>query len=264
MILRPLDPAEATNRVASPENQFASAWKIVEQVQRANYETCWMITQPSHAALAGDIAAELVLPGIPRLEADVVRAISLHDAGWGMPDAQAVMRSRARQEDVPRSFIQCTVGELVTSWTQSIDIAETTSPTGGYMVSRHFWRLAEHRLHGGQDAASARAQLKDLLDDETERQQELAARQKRTGKELEALTDVLQLCDLLSLFICCGAQNAVEFPECCGTKVRLQVEGNNYRLDPALLTGSSQFSLAALRHPATKQVSGQEIVITLI
>ncbi len=37
MILRPLDPAEATNRVASPENQFASAWKIVEQVQRANY-----------------------------------------------------------------------------------------------------------------------------------------------------------------------------------------------------------------------------------
>ena len=193
----------------------------------------------------------------------MVRAIALHDAGWGMPDAQAVMRSRARQEDVPRSFIQCTVGELVTSWTQSIDIAETTSPAGGYIVSRHFWRLAEHRLNGGQDASPARSQLKDFLDDETERQQELAARQKQTKAELEVLTDVLQFCDLMSLFICCGAQNAVEFPECCGTKVRLQVGGNSYRSDPALLTGPAQFSLAALRHPATKQVSGQEIVITL-
>jgi hypothetical protein len=235
----------------------------VEQVQRAQYESCWIITQPSHAALAGEIAAGLTLPGVPGLEADVVRAIALHDAGWGMPDAQAVMRSRARQEDVPRSFIQCTLGELLTSWTQSIDIAETTSPAGGYVVSRHFWRLAEHRLNGGQDTSSGRSQLKDFLDDETERQQELAARQKRIKKELEALTDVLQFCDLLSLFICCGAQNAVEFPECCGTKVRLQVEGNYYRSDPALLTGPSQFSLAALRHPATKQVSGQEIVITL-
>jgi hypothetical protein len=261
MILRPLNPtAPAT---VSPEKQFTSAWNVVEQVQRADYETCWMITQPSHAALSGEIAARLALPGMPKLEAELVRAISLHDAGWGMPDAQAVMRSRASQEDVPRSFIQCTLGELITSWTQSVDIAQTTSPAGGYMVSRHFWRLAEHRLAAGRDSSGARSQLKDFLDDETERQQELAALQKRTEKELEALTDVLQFCDLLSLYICCGAQNAVEFPDCCGTKVRLHVEGNNYRSDPALVTESTQFSLAALRHPATRQVSGQEIVIVL-
>ena len=131
------------------------------------------------------------------------------------------------------------------------------------MVSRHFWRLAEHRLAAGHDSSAGRSQLKDFLDDEMERQQEHAAKQKRTEAELETLTDVLQFCDLLSLYICCGPQNAVEFPECCGTKVRLRVEGNNYRSEPALLTGTSQFSLAALRHPATKQVSGQEIVITL-
>lgn len=261
MILRPLEPSPPIAQ--SSENQFASAWHVVERTQRASYDTCWMITQPSHAALAGDIAARLALPGIPKLEADVVRAISLHDAGWGMPDAQAVMRSRARQEDVPRSFIQCSVGELVTSWSQSIDIAETTSPAGGYMVSRHFWRLAEHRLAAGQDPAAARSQIKDFLDDEMERQQELAAKQKRSKQELESLTDVLQFCDLLSLYICCGAQDPVEFPECGGTRVRLRVEGNDYRSDPALLTETSQFSLAALRHPATKQISGQEIVINL-
>jgi hypothetical protein len=261
MILRPFD--YATISLSSAETKFAPAWHVVDQVQRVSYESCWMITQPSHAALAGEIAGKLNLPGMPKLEADVVRAIALHDAGWGMPDAQAVMRSRAREEDVPRSFLQCTLGELVTSWTQSVDISETASHAGGYMVSRHFWRLAEHRLAAGHDTSAGRSQLKDFLDDEMDRQQELAAKQKRSAQELEALTDVLQFCDLLSLYICCGAQNVVEFPECCGTRVRLQVEGNNYRSDPALPTGASQFSLAALRHPATKQVSGQEIVITL-
>ena len=80
------------------------------------------------------------------------------------------------------AFIQCTLGELITSWTQSVDIAQTTSPAGGYMVSRHFWRLAEHRLAAGRDSSAARSQLKDFLDDETERQQELAARQKTDRK----------------------------------------------------------------------------------
>jgi len=261
MILRPLDPGPPS--AASPQKQFYPAWKVVEQTQRKEYQSCWMITQPSHAVLAGEIAAKLAFPGIPKLEPDVVRAISLHDAGWGMPDAQAVMRSRASREETPRSFIQCTVMELITSWSQSIDIAQTTSPAGGYIVSRHFWRLAEHRLSTGQDAAASRTQVKDFLDDELERQKDLAAQQEQGEKELEALTDVLQFCDLLSLYICCGAQSAVEFPECLGAKPKLQVKGDNYRFDSALITEPAQFSVAALLHPATKQVSGQEIIVTL-
>jgi hypothetical protein len=261
MILRPLDLG--TPAAVPSQNQFSPAWQIVEQTQRKEYQSCWMITQPSHAVLAGEIAAKLVLPGISKLEPDVVRAISLHDAGWGMPDAQAVMRSRASGDETPRSFIQCTVMELITSWTQSIDIAQTTSPTGGYIVSRHFWRLAEHRLSTGQDAAASRAQIKDFLDDEMERQKDLAAQQKQSEQDLNALTDVLQFCDLLSLYICCGAQTAVEFPECLGTRYRLQVNGDSYKFDSPLLAQPEQFSLAALRHPATKQVSGQEIVVTL-
>ena len=248
MILRPLeDPARHAS--VPIQNHFAPAWPVVEQSQRAEYQTCWMITQPSHAALAGEIAAKLVLPGMPKLESDVVRAISLHDAGWGMTDAQAVMRSRASQAEVPRSFIQCTMMELVTAWTHSIDIAQSTSPAGGYIVSRHFWRLAEHRLSAGQDAASSRANLKDFLDDEMERQRELAAKQKRGEIELDALTDVLQFCDLLSLYICCGAQEPVEFPECLGARHRLRVEGNNYRFDPEVSNGT--FSILVGCTPAS-------------
>ena len=46
-----------------------------------------------------------------------------------------------------------------------------------------------------------------------------------TEKELETLTDVLQFCDLVSLYICCGAQNAVEFPSAVERKSAMKVEG---------------------------------------
>src|SRR6478752_50700 len=99
MILRPLEPPPA----ASPE--FLPAWSVVERLQRQSQEFnagCWMITQPSHAALAGEFAARMALPQTPRLEAALVRGIALHDAGWGVPDAQAIMQSRAVHKGAPR------------------------------------------------------------------------------------------------------------------------------------------------------------------
>src|SRR6516225_1344618 len=83
MILRPLE----TPPVAGAE--FLSAWTIVERMQRQPYDGCWMITQPSHAVLAGDFAAKMTGPNLPRMDAALLRAIALHDAGWGVPDAQA-------------------------------------------------------------------------------------------------------------------------------------------------------------------------------
>jgi len=76
MILRPLHPAAPAN------DRWLPAWQVVEQLQRQKYESCWMITQPSHAVLAGGLAARLQAPQLPRLDADLIRAIALHDAGW--------------------------------------------------------------------------------------------------------------------------------------------------------------------------------------
>jgi hypothetical protein len=123
MIIRPLDPLAQ----AASEAEFIPAWRAVERLQRTPCESCWMITQPSHAALAGDIAAALFDPRIPKLEADMVRAIALHDAGWGMPDAQAVMRSRADHQNAPRSFLELSVHEFLVAWTQSIAVAISAS-----------------------------------------------------------------------------------------------------------------------------------------
>lgn len=255
MILRPLEVPPPTTSSGS----FISAWHAVEPLQRAAYDSCWMITQPSHAALAGEIAAKLSWDNLPQLGPELVRAIALHDAGWGMPDAQAVMSSRSVQKSPPRSFLQVGVPGFLTAWTQSIEVALSTSPAGGYMVSRHFWRLAEHRLTASGDTASDRAKLQDFLKIEGERERKLVSKQDRSPDELEALTDVLQFCDLLSLYFCCGAQESVEFPEYFGMKARVTTDENAYRFDPPLLESGAEFSVAALRHPALKQQSGREI-----
>jgi Protein of unknown function (DUF3891) len=223
-----------------------------------------MITQPSHAALAGELAARLSAPQVPKLEAELVRAIALHDAGWGIPDAQAIMRSRSSHADCPKSFLEVGVTEVVEAWTQSIEIAQPASPAGGYIVSRHFWRLGEHRLERGDDSEGDRKKLRSFLSHEIARQKRLASKQARNADELEVLTDVLQFCDLLSLYICCGAPDRVEFPKYCGAPTRLQVEAEGYRLEPHLVAPGPQFRVAALRYPQTKEISSKEIEVRLI
>lgn len=256
MILRPVEPLPSGNQ------EWVPAWPVVERLQRQKYQSCWMITQPSHAALAGEIAVKLQGPRIPKLDADLVRAIALHDAGWGIPDARAITRSRSAQHPAPKSFLDTEVAEFLDAWTQSAQVAQSVGPAGGYIVSRHFWRLAEHRIQRGGDSGTDRKKLEAFLGQETKRQQKLRSKQPRTSEELELLTDVLQFCDLLSLYICSGAQDNVEFPEYFGVSARLRVEAEDYRLEPDLVA-SSHFRVAALRHPATKEESAREIQVTI-
>lgn len=255
MIVRPLETVPATSA------EFLPAWSVVERVQREIFEGCWMITQPSHAALAGEFAAKLTGVNLPNLDAPLIRAIALHDAGWGILDAQAIMQSRSVRQGCPKSFIACGVDTFVGAWEKSIDVAESVSAAGGYIVSRHFERIA--KAHASRVSEGDRHTAQRFLQNEAARQAQMAAKQERTPEELETLTDVLQFCDLLSLYVCCGAQQNVEFPEYFGTKVRLTVEADSYRLDPILIEPGTNFGVAALRHPATKEASGKEITITI-
>ncbi|HET9836924.1 MAG TPA: DUF3891 family protein [Candidatus Angelobacter sp.] len=255
MILRPLEPPAANHQ------GFLPAWSIVERLQRQGAEGCWMITQPSHAALAGEFAAKMAAGRGPRIDADLVRAIALHDAGWGIPDAQAIMQSRSVRQSCPKSFVECSVSEFLEAWEKSIDVAASTGPAGGYIVSRHFCRLAGHRVNHGVDKNSEGDQLACFMTSESHRQKQLAGRQARSTAELESLTDVLQFCDLLSLYVCSGATDDAEFPEYFGTKARLTVANDTYKLDPAIIEPGSRFAVAALRHPATKGTSGRALAV---
>jgi hypothetical protein len=256
MILRPLEPPQPGDQ------RFHPAWPVVERLQRHQYESCWMITQPSHAALAGEIAAKLRGPRVPALHAGLIRAIALHDAGWGMLDAQAIVLSREARS-APKSFLELSIADFLDAWTHSIQAAQPVSPVGLYMVSRHFWRLADHRVAHGGDGESDRKKLEDFLSRENQRQKRLVHKQTLTREELEALTDVLQFCDLLSLYICSGAREKVEFPEYFGVTTRLRMEDGSYRIEPQLVEPGSQFRVAALRHPAAKEESAQEIQIRI-
>jgi hypothetical protein len=255
MILRPFDaiPADST--------EFLPAWSVVEQSQRQIADGCWMITQPSHAALAGEFAARMTSVNLPDLDAPVIRAIALHDAGWGMPDAQAIMQSRSIGQGAPKSFIACGVGEFVNAWEKSIDVAASASAIGGYIVSRHFERIA--KAHSPKSSQGDSQTMESFLRNEAARQAKLAAKQEHKPEELEQLTDVLQFCDLLSLYVCCGAQQNVEFPEYFGIRARLTVEANSYSIDPILIEPGTEFVAAALRHPATKETSGMKIEIRI-
>ena len=258
MILRPLDPPAANAQ------EFLPAWSVVERLQHQISESCWMITQPSHAALAGEFAARITGAQTPKLDAALVRAIALHDAGWGIPDAQAIMQSRSVRQGCPKSFVDCSVSEFLEAWEKSIDIAASTGPAGGYIVSRHFCRLAEQRVRRSGENGADQSNLKRFLENESRRQSQLAGKQERSAAELESLTDVLQFCDLLSLYVCSGARDNAEFPEFFGIKVRLSCQGDGYNLDAAVVEPGSKFVVAALRHPRMNESSARAIEVVIL
>lgn len=248
--------------VAASTDGPLSAWDAVERSQKQQYQSCWLVTQPSHAALAGEIAARISAPQFPQVDEQVVRAIALHDAGWGIPDAQAINNSRAAKARCPKSFLDATADEYLAAWTQSVEVAQKVSPAGGYMVSRHFWRIAEPRAKT-ESGAPDRKKLEKFLQQEAQRQNKLAAKQGKSTKELEGLTDLLQFCDLLSLYICCGAQENVTFPAYCGVTVKLTAGPEGYRLEPPVVEPGSQFLFAALLYPSSQDQSGKEISIRI-
>jgi hypothetical protein len=253
MILRPLEP------VAPSNSDFVSAWEVVQSTQIQNYKECWLITQPSHAALAGELAAKVSSPQLPALDNALVRAIAMHDAGWGVLDARAIVRSRSAPQQRPESFVEVPATQFLQAWEESIAAAQAVSPAGGYIISRHFCRIAKSHPKSGDNTK----QVQQFLDRESQRQKKLLSKQTRGTRELELLTDLLQFCDLLSLYICCGARERVPFPEYFGVSVRLTPEESGLKLDPPLIAPGSQFSVAALRHPETKEISSQEMVVKI-
>ena len=132
------------------------------------------------------------------------------------------------------------------------------------MVSRHFCRLAEHRLKSADDGKADRHKLESFLSSEGQRRDRLASKQPRSAGELERLTDLLQFCDLLSLYICCGARENVVLPEYFGVQVRVTSRPEGLKLDPPVVSGNARFSVAALRYPPFKGSSSQEILLNIL
>lgn len=243
------DPMPAWNAVAATQQQSASAW--------------WLIAQPDHAALAGELAAHFAAPDFPAMDSDVVQAIALHDAGWAKYDGGgeagggskgAPPQGQRDSSGRPLSFLQAPVNIFVEAWTASIYRAqEKAGVIGGLMVSGHFRRLAEYRQESVEDTPGDSALLHQFLANEAQQDEVRFRRQSRSRPEVERLVGLLQFCDLLSLYLCCGSRASIQFPQKIASRpMILRRKGELCRLDPSPFREEVSLGVPARRDPASR------------
>ena len=218
-----------------------------------------MVSQSDHAALAGALAASFVSPEFPRVDPPIARAIEVHDSGWALfaPEARVEAAPRLDSRGKPLSFLEIEPPDFLRAWAASIDRSESVCPAGGYIVSRHFCALGEGRLASAIDAAEDSARLRWFLQREAERQRRLLAQSGRSAAQLEDLLLVLQFCDLLSLYLCSGATDAVEFPQSFAPgRVGIRCENQAFILQPSPFRSGNEtdamisLGVEARRYPA--------------
>jgi Protein of unknown function (DUF3891) len=235
------------------------AWVAIAARQKQCAQSWWLVAQPDHANLSGELAANFVSPKFPRIDPAVAKAIALHDAGWAIFPAEADPTSRPMISDdfKPRSFIEFPPGDFLRAWTGSIERAEYVATIGGIIVSRHFCWLAEIRLREKVDDGSGEKLVRDFLDREAVRQQRLSNAAGISADHAGDLLKVLQFCDVLSLYLCCGADEEVEFPQRFdGGTVRLKRMEDLYVLTPSPFQANCgthrtvSLGVAARKYPA--------------
>jgi hypothetical protein len=241
MVLHPISNS-AVEAVSS-----ISAWQAVEKTQKCDSREWWLIAQPDHAALAGDLASLLNYPLFPQLSTEVLRAISAHDAGWAQFDSSSDTATR------PVSFLEIGPAEFLIAWTGSIDAAASIGPLGGLIVSGHFQRLARTRLQSNRDGAEDIQRVQNFLLRESHREKTLIQRAGVSAQEISELTDVLQFCDLVSLYLCCGSRDPVVFPQRFGeTTISGSRHGDVVSFEPAIFGSGASLGVSARRYPGAQ------------
>jgi len=244
MVLRPL-AAEAEKAAPTAHDRPRPVWALVAERQKCRAERYWLISQPDHANLSGELAANFVSQSFPRISPAMARAIATHDAGWAIfPQESTPSASPQLAADgKPLAFVECRAPEFVRAWTTSISRAEEICAAGGIIVSRHFCALGGFRLRNSDSLSEDDRQLiANFTRSEGERQQRLLATCSCSAAELDGWLEVLQFCDLLSLYLCSGAQQAAEFPQKLTERpVRIHYDcaQSLYRLNPSPFQGDS-------------------------
>jgi len=256
MVLRPTAPATTSSGPQTP----VPAWDAVSRAQKQAASSWWLIAQPDHAALAGDLAANLSSPLFPQLGAEILEAIAVHDAGWAQFDSLQLPSQELSSQSVPPfgrvqgkrplSFLDINPTDFLLAWIGSIERAARSSVLGGIMVSHHFSRIAQTRLRLADDPTEDRERIRRFLDGETARRRNLETQAVRPPAEIELLVDILQFCDLFSLYLCCGACEAVEFPQRFRSQIiRVHREDKMYVTTPAIFGRGVSLGVTARPFP---------------
>ena len=257
MILRAIEDPPPQSQAT--EAQPRSIWDVLfeHQSKLNGCKECWMITQPSHSALSGEIAAALDPKAFGKFDDATVRAIALHDAGWSTLDSDLIRASReprSSQSKPATSFLGTPPKQAVDAWTASVETALKASPLGGLLVSEHFRSIAQFQVDENPAKAIAMAAF---ARQEEARQAKLLPKIALDPATVERLVDGLRFTDLLSLYLCAGLTEAVTLPQQYQQHTfTLAATGQGiYQLQPFPFAADQTCSFAALRHPRTKSVS---------
>jgi Protein of unknown function (DUF3891) len=243
----------------------ASAWAQVEAAQRDVRLPCLLVPQPSHAVLAGELAAALLPAPFGPLPSEIEPAIRMHDTGWAASDAQQIHRLRspgAGANMAPVSFIAVSPGEAVEAWTASIDAVEAFSKPGAIIVSRHFSLLAQHdQAHHQRFLQAERIRQRRLEASIGKNEDPLTDTGTPKGADLDRWTSALGFCDLVSLYLLSGFGREVEFPLAhpaapearTAPRVTMRIEGRQLHFLPAIARGGCALTIQALNHPLSAQ-----------
>jgi hypothetical protein len=268
MILRPeINPKTSASRVVP-------AWEAVARAQTVKADKYQLVRQPDHARLSGELAKHLAIPGAPPVTGEIVQAISLHDEGWADFDSgrERLQATPARYTDTnvarnadgkPLCFLDIHARDFLRAWRDSIASAQEAAPLGGLMVSGHFYRLGTFGLSTGRYTGNDAQLIREFLEEEDRQCERLLPREKRSKQEVEYWTDVLQFCDLLSLYLCCGSEESVEFPQHIGPQretITLRVVDGVNVLSPPSFAGEAEFSLEAFHDAGTGSLELKWIV----
>ncbi len=185
-----------------------------------------VVTQPDHAKLSGEFAAAVDRGRMPYVTDEIVRAVAAHDIGWLAIDGAAPNPILPPYEANGRlrSFLTTMPDVFLDAWVASIAQAERIGPAAGTMVSQHFERLAQFRLQRQEDGPEETARLHSFLAMESARQKRL--RESRADGSTKELLMLLQFCDLISLYLCCGLESRQELAQEFGFgKVEISRDG---------------------------------------
>jgi hypothetical protein len=195
MILRSLsNPEERT----SDRSNAQSASAVFIETQKHVEAPYAIIFQAGHAKLAGDLAEALSEDAFGGLPPEVIQAVSQHDIGWDPSDKSQI---ESLGQTSPRPFPSLSAQETLPSWHRSVANAQSVAPLVYVLVSRHF------SLLGRDDPDRA-----DFVRAETERRAGIERALPYAPADLDRWTGALGFCDLLSLYLCSGSHQPVEFP----------------------------------------------------
>jgi hypothetical protein len=194
MILRSLPKPDDTP--PSPSGPRA-AWAVFLESQKRVKAPYAIIFQADHSKLAGDLAEALLPDAFGELPPEVIQAIAQHDFGWNAGDQSQI---ESFGQTSPRPFPSLSAEETLPSWHDSIAHARSLGPLVDVLVSRHFTLL------GAGDPARA-----NFVRIETERLREIERVLPYAPADLDRWTSAVGFCDLLSLYLCCGSRQSVQF-----------------------------------------------------